>query len=132
MICRLRLSPLKLLLPIAFMAGLAAPASAQSADDVERADVARQLQEARLQVRRLEEKLRLLELRRSHPSTARATAVPKPTLAESCGQPFFLDRDGVKRLRAECATLESGNSCEASPFTIGDDGIKRVRVGCGF
>lgn len=120
-----RLFNLRVILPIVLLAGLAGPASAQSGADSERAEVVRQLNESRQRVRDLEEKLRQLELRRAQ------TAAPSlAAAANSCGIPFTLSVDGVKRLRPECVAAESGVSCESTPFSLDADGIKRVRAAC--
>jgi cell division protein FtsB len=134
MIFRRRVSKLKLLLPVALLVCLAGSASAQSDTEVERVELTRQLQEARLRVRQLEEKLRLLESGR-----APSAGVPKQLQANAaapaepeCGNPFILDQDGVKHVRPECVATSSAVSCETSPFVLDDEGIKHLRLDCGY
>jgi len=129
---RCRVSKLKLLLPVALLVCLAGSASAQSDTEVERVELTRQLQEARLRVRQLEEKLRLLESGRA-PSVG-VSKLPQANAAAEpeCGNPFILDQDGVKHVRPECVATSSAVSCETSPFVLDDEGIKHLRLDCGY
>lgn len=121
------MSPHKLLLPIAAVVGLAAPAWADPDVDAQRAEIVRQLSEARKRVKQLEDKLSRFERRGARTGSS--------AIAESgdrCSNPFSIDRDGVKHVRAECASAEALVSCETNPFDIGLDGIKRLRPACNF
>ncbi|MFZ5892272.1 MAG: hypothetical protein ACOY0T_14535 [Myxococcota bacterium] len=120
-----------LLLPIALLC-LQTPLAAQPRVEDERAEVLRQLNESRLRVKKLEERLRLLDARRSQS----AAVPPQEQIASNCSIPFFLDQDGVKHFRPECLLADNRNkddrvSCELNPFTIDDEGIKRIRPACG-
>lgn len=108
---------------------LAGPLAAQPRLEDERADIMRQLNESREKVRKLEERLRLLDARRAQPPAALAQHVA--TTAVNCEIPFFLDQEGVKHFKLECLVSDPRSSCEANPFTIDDDGIKRIRPACG-
>jgi hypothetical protein len=103
---------------------LAAPLAAQPRVEVERAEIVRQLNESRERVRKLEERLRVLDAQRSQPPAVAQRA------ATNCDIPFVLDQEGVKHFKLECLVSAPRSSCEANPFTVGDDGIKRIRPGC--
>ncbi|MGC4089285.1 MAG: hypothetical protein QM756_15640 [Polyangiaceae bacterium] len=107
---------------------VAASAPAQPRLDGERAELQRQLNESRERVKRLEERLRLLDARRAQ------TSKPSASLATNCGTPFYLDTDGVKHFRTECAAQAnaptSAPACSENPFTIDEQGIKRIRPAC--
>ena len=116
----------RLLLPIAALC-LAGPAVAQPRIEDEREAVRRELEESRARVKKLEERLRRLEARRTESSAAPAVV----RIESTCGTPFFLDQDGVKHFRPECLLAAARRACETNPFSIDDQGIKRIRPACG-
>lgn len=120
------MSPRAFLFPIVAVVGFAAPAWADPDLDAERAEVTRQLREARLRLQQLEQKLNRLEQK------AARTGSSALAHANRCAMPFSIGRDGVRHVRAECTAAEEVASCEAAPFDIGRDGIKRLRPACNF
>jgi hypothetical protein len=119
------LSP-KLLLPLAALC-LAGPARAEPRLEDERAEIMRQLNESRERVKKLEERLRQVEARRTQ-----SAAVTVARLESTCSMPLFLDAEGVKHFRPECLAAAAARvPCDVNPFTIDGHGIKRIRPACG-
>jgi hypothetical protein len=121
------MSPRAFLFPIVTVVGFAAPAWADPDLDAQRAEITRQLREARLRLQQLEQKLSKLEQ-----SAARTGSSSLAARTDRCATPFRVGRDGVKQVRAECTLAHELVSCEAAPFDIGLDGIKRLRPACNF
>lgn len=120
------------LVAVAAALGLASSAAAEPRLGGDRGDLRRQLVDLQRQARELDDKIRRIQMELAREARTRGPrpVVPaSPAFPAACLLPFYLDSDGIKHLRPECAELVGAPSCDP-PYNMDEQGVRHFRPGC--